>query len=112
MKAALNGGLNFSVLDGWWCEGYDPSHGWTIGQAHAHGDTEAQDREDAESLYRVLADEIVPCFYDRDGDDGLPRAWIARMKKAMAELSPRFGASRLLREYTTVYYRPDVTVSP
>lgn len=112
MKAAMNGGLNFSVPDGWWCEGYDPSHGWTIGEAQAHDDPEVQDREDAESLYRVLQDEIVPCFYDRDPDDGLPRAWIARMKQAMAELSPRFGASRLLRDYTASYYWPDVTVSP
>jgi starch phosphorylase len=104
MKAAINGALNASVLDGWWCEGYNPSHGWTIGQAREYGDPEEQDRDDADSLYRVLCEEIVPCFYDRDGDDGLPHAWIGRMKNAIAELAPRFSASRVLRDYTTSYY--------
>jgi len=104
MKAAINGALNASVLDGWWCEGYDPSHGWTIGQPREYGDPEEQDRDDADSLYRVLSEEIVPCFYERGSDDGLPHEWIARMKKAIAELGPRFSASRVLRDYTTAYY--------
>jgi starch phosphorylase len=104
MKAAINGALNFSVLDGWWCEGYDPSHGWVIGEPRRYEDPESQDREDAESLYAVLEGEIVPCFYDRDPETGLPLAWIARMRRAMADLRPRFGASRLLRDYTTLYY--------
>jgi starch phosphorylase len=104
MKAAINGGLNLSVLDGWWCEGYDPSHGWVIGEAQDYDDAEAQDRDDAESLYRVLSEEVVPCYYSRNGDSGLPNLWIGRMKRAMGTLTPRFSASRLLRDYTTQYY--------
>jgi starch phosphorylase len=104
MKAAVNGGLNLSVLDGWWCEGYDPAHGWVIGEAREYDDAEDQDRDDAESLYRVLAEEIVPCYYARDDETGLPTPWIDRMKRAMGTLTPRFSASRLLRDYTTRYY--------
>jgi starch phosphorylase len=106
MKAAINGGLNLSVLDGWWCEGYDPAHGWVVGEAREYDDAEVQDREDAGSLYRVLSEEIVPCYYSRDGDSGLPGPWIERMKCAMGTLTPRFSASRLLRDYTMEYYRP------
>ena len=106
MKVAINGGLNFSVLDGWWCEGYDPSHGWVIGEPENYSDPETQDAEDADSLYRVLSREIVFCFYDRDPESGLPLRWIERMKKAIATLTPRFSASRLIREYTEKYYLP------
>jgi starch phosphorylase len=103
MKAALNGVLNCSVLDGWWCEGYDPAHGWAIGEAADATDHEQQDRGDADDLYRVLREQIVPCFYDRD-DGGLPREWIRRMKLAMGRLTPRFSASRMVREYAERYY--------
>ena len=106
MKAAINGGLNLSVLDGWWCEGYDPSHGWVVGQAREFEDAEAQDREDAESIYRVLSEEIAPRYYARDKHSGLPAKWIGRMKRAMGTLTPRFSATRLLRDYTTKYYLP------
>jgi len=105
MKAAFNGALNCSVLDGWWCEAYDPSHGWAIGSDGEGLDPDEQDRRDADSLYSTLAGEIVPCFYDRDAD-GLPREWIARMKRAMSLLIPRFSASRMVRQYTERLYFP------
>jgi starch phosphorylase len=105
MKVAANGGLNLSVLDGWWCEGHDPAHGWTIGADGKDADDDRQDGEDAESLYRTLADEVVPAYYERD-DTGLPRAWIGRMKEAIGSLFPRFSASRMVREYTERYYLP------
>ena len=110
MKAAMNGALNISILDGWWCEGYDPAHGWTIGPKERNGSKEDEDRTDAAALYRVLADDVVPCYYDRDAD-GLPRDWIARMKRAIADLTPRFGTSRMVRDYTEHYYlRPTKTI--
>ncbi|TDI46087.1 MAG: alpha-glucan family phosphorylase [Acidobacteria bacterium] len=103
MKAAMNGALNVSVLDGWWHEGYDPAHGWAIGPEQRPGDDAEEDRVDAEALYRVLADEVVPCYYDR-AEDGLPHNWITRMKRAIADLSPRFGTSRMVRDYAERYY--------
>jgi starch phosphorylase len=105
MKAAMNGGLNVSVLDGWWCEGYDPAHGWVIGPQERPGSDEDEDRDDAAALYRVLADEVVPCYYDRDAG-GTPRAWVARMKRAIAQITPRFGTSRMVRDYTEQFYLP------
>ncbi|HKQ61995.1 MAG TPA: alpha-glucan family phosphorylase [Candidatus Polarisedimenticolaceae bacterium] len=105
MKVAMNGGLNCSILDGWWCEGYDAAHGWTIGRADGPEDAASQDREDAESLYATLADAIAPCFYRR-GDDGLPTEWIQRMKRAIALLLPRFSSARMVREYCERYYVP------
>ncbi|HXV77581.1 MAG TPA: alpha-glucan family phosphorylase [Candidatus Polarisedimenticolaceae bacterium] len=104
MKAAFNGGLNCSVLDGWWCEGYDASHGWVIGEP-AGDDEGHQDHVDAESLYRVMREQVVPCFYDRDAT-GLPLAWVARMKRAIGLLTPRFSASRMVRQYGEQYYFP------
>jgi len=101
MKAAFNGGLNCSVLDGWWCEGYDPSHGWAIGE----GEGEQDDRADADALHAVLKEQVVPCFYSRD-EEGLPREWIRRMKLAMGQLIPRFSSSRMVREYTERLYFP------
>ena len=106
MKAAVNGALNVSVLDGWWCEGYDPAHGWAIGEAVDHGGSEARDRSDAQSLLDLLAREVVPTFYRRDPGSGLPRDWIGRMKRAIGQLTPRFSAARMLREYTTAVYLP------
>jgi len=105
MKAAMNGALNVSVLDGWWCEGYDPAHGWAIGPEQGPGDDNEEDRVDAAALYRLLTDEVIPGYYERD-DAGLPREWIARMKRAIADLSPRFGTSRMVREYAERYYLP------
>jgi len=105
MKAALNGALNCSVLDGWWCEGYDPAHGWVIGSGEEHRDHESQDHQDAEALYRVFQEQIIPCYYDRD-EQGLPAGWIERMKLAIGGLSPRFSTSRMVQEYAERYYVP------
>jgi starch phosphorylase len=105
MKAALNGGLNCSVLDGWWCEGYDPSHGWSIGGPASEGEPHVQDDRDADDLYRVLQDEIVPCYYRRNRQ-GLPTEWIARMKQAIGTLSPRFCSQRMVLQYVERFYLP------
>jgi starch phosphorylase len=102
MKVSVNGGLHFSVLDGWWAEGFDPSYGWAIGNAE---EAPGRDADDAASLYQVLEHEIVPCFYRRD-DAGLPAEWILRMKRAIAKLTPRFSGSRMVREYTQKAYLP------
>jgi glycogen phosphorylase len=106
MKVAVNGGLNVSVLDGWWCEGYDPSHGWVIGEPKEYADPAQQDREDAESLYRVLSEEVVSSFYRRDASTGLPTEWIGRMKQAIASLAPRFSTDRMVQGYTRKMYLP------
>ncbi len=105
MKAAANGALNFSILDGWWAEGHDPAHGWAIGADDDAGDAPDQDDRDAGSLYAVLADQIVPSYYRRD-EDGVPREWIGRMKASIATLLPRFSASRMVREYAERFYFP------
>ncbi len=106
MKAAINGGLNLSVLDGWWCEGYADDHGWTVGGAERHHDAAHEDHQDAEALYRVLSEAIVPCFYERDETD-LPREWIRKMKRSMGRLTPRFSSSRMVREYSERFYFPE-----
>jgi starch phosphorylase len=103
MKAAMNGALNLSVLDGWWDEGYDAAHGWAIGENRDYENEDAEDHSDAEAIYRLLRDEIVPCYYDRD-ESGLPVAWIGRMKQAIGRLTPRFSTDRMVREYTENYY--------
>jgi len=102
MKAAVNGGLQLSVLDGWWAEGYDGENGWAIDGAEwqDHG---AQDHAHAAELYRLLEDEIVPEFYDRDGE--VPRAWLRRVKRSMRTLIPQYSARRMLAEYEDRVYR-------
>jgi starch phosphorylase len=104
MKAAMNGVLNISVLDGWWCEGYDTAHGWAIGDAHEL-DSESQDQQDAEALYRLLAESVASEYYRRN-ESGLPVEWLRRMKLAMGSLTPRFSSSRMVREYTEKHYIP------
>ncbi len=106
MKAAANGVLNFSVLDGWWAEAHEPENGWAIGDGTETGDEGAQDREDAASLYRTLADEIVPLYYDRDPASGLPARWIGRMKRSLGTLAPRFSTDRMVRDYAVKAYVP------
>ena len=96
------GGLNVSVLDGWWLEGYDGDNGFAIGDLSEVGDTE-MDQEDSESMYRVLAEEVVPRFYDRD-EQGLPRRWIAMMKRSIETLVPRFSSDRMVAEYVERIY--------
>lgn len=105
MKAALNGALNCSVLDGWWNECYDGRNGWAIGVAHDLDDPAAQDRVDSNALYNLLETEIVPRFYDRS-QGPVPRRWIARMKHSIASLGSFVTAERMLRDYVTTLYEP------
>ncbi len=107
MKVLANGGLNFSILDGWWAEGYDPSVGWSIGNGEEYPpeEWEMQDQIESEALYNVLENDIIPMFYDR-GRDGLPRRWITKVKDSMVKLTPFFNTRRMVREYTDVYYMP------
>jgi len=102
-KVAINGGLNFSVLDGWWLEGYDGDNGFAIGDL-SEVDNDQMDRQDAESMYRVLSEEIIPRFYDRDAE-GLPRQWLAMMKRSIGTLAPRFSSDRMVAEYAERVYR-------
>jgi starch phosphorylase len=107
MKAALNGALNFSILDGWWHEGYNGNNGWAIGGGNELGDAWQQDEADAKSLYDTLENEIVPMYYDRSADD-LPGEWIGRMKESMRTLIPQFSMHRMVKEYTQrLYFPPD-----
>jgi starch phosphorylase len=105
MKVLVNGGINLSELDGWWAEAYTPEVGWALGDGREHGDDPAWDAVEAEALYDLLEREVVPEFYARDGQ-GIPTAWVARMRKSMASLTPRFSANRTVREYTEQHYLP------
>jgi len=105
MKAAQNGVPNMSVLDGWWDEGYEGDNGWAIGTREIDPDEAAQDWRDAQDLYRILEEEIIPTYYQRDGD-GLPRGWLKVMRRAMASALWRFSSTRMLREYTESLYLP------
>jgi starch phosphorylase len=105
MKILVNGGLNLSELDGWWAEAYSPEVGWAIGDGREHGDDPAWDAQEAEALYRILEEEVIPEFYARDAR-GLPARWTARVRESMARLTPMFSANRTVREYTENYYLP------
>ncbi len=105
-KVVLNGGLNLSVLDGWWAEAYDGSNGFAIGPNRAHVDPEQHDRRDSEDLYRVLTDTVIPLYYDDRDADGLPRGWIRRMKRSIRTLGWRFSADRMVMDYTRHCYVP------
>lgn len=105
MKAGCHGCLNLSILDGWWREGYDGTNGFAIGEdAHAES-VEEQDRVDSANLYKVLTQEVIPLFFERDAQ-GIPRKWIQRIRRAMATLVPAFATDRMVKEYTTKYYQP------
>ncbi len=104
-KVVLNGGLNLSVLDGWWAEAYDGSNGFAIGRGEAHSSAEVQDHRDAEALYQVLEEEVIPLYFDRN-HQGLPRTWIARMKRAIRTLGWRFNADRMVMDYVQQCYLP------
>ena len=103
MKVLVNGGLNLSELDGWWAEAYSPEVGWAIGDGREHGDDPAWDAAEADALYGLLEREIVPEFYSRD-EHGIPRAWVARMRESMAQLTPVFSTNRVVRQYTEEHY--------
>ena len=105
MKVVPNGGLNLSVPDGWWAEAYRPGVGWAIGTGLESGPPAHQDQLDAESLYALLQNEVVPLFYSRDAD-GLPRGWIAMMKESIKVLAPAFSGDRMVKQYTECFYLP------
>ncbi len=105
MKAALNGSLNLSILDGWWAEFYDEENGWAIPSADSAGDAAERDKLEAESLYDLIEHQIAPRFYDR-GDDGLPHRWVKSIRHTLATLSPQLSADRMVREYVERLYRP------
>jgi glycogen phosphorylase len=104
-KVVLNGGLNFSILDGWWAEAYDGLNGFAIGTGRTHSDMAVHDARDGEDLYRVLREEVIPLYYQRDRD-GLPRGWITRMKRTIRTLGWRFNADRMVMDYTLKCYVP------
>ena len=104
-KVVLNGGLNLSVLDGWWAEAYDGLNGFGIGAGRTHSNMDMHDSRDRDDLYRVLREEVVPLFYQRDRD-GLPRGWIKRMKRTIRTLGWRFNANRMVMDYTLKCYVP------
>jgi starch phosphorylase len=102
-KVAMNGGLNLSVLDGWWLEGYDGSNGFAIGNSVDGAEIADVDASDAESLYQQLEQQVVPLYYDRDGGD-LPRKWISMMKNSITTLVPAFNSDRMVEEYARRIY--------
>jgi len=104
-KAALNGVPNLSMLDGWWQEGYDGANGWAITASTDIGNPEGQDAQDAERLYLILEQDIIPLFYARDRD-GIPRGWLQVIKDAIRTIAPRFSASRMVKEYMELMYGP------
>ena len=104
-KIVLNGGLNLSILDGWWAEAYDGVNGFAIGMGETHTSVDVHDARDGESLLAVLRDVVVPLYYNRDRD-GLPREWIARVKRAIRTLGWRFSADRMVKDYLLKTYIP------
>lgn len=103
-KAALNGIPNLSILDGWWVEGYNGANGWAIGKASDLATQEEQDAVDADSLYQLIEDEVVPLYYERDLD-GVPRGWIDIMRESIRSNAPRFSSRRMLKEYSALYVK-------
>jgi starch phosphorylase len=105
MKLLANGGLNLSVLDGWWAEGYDREVGWAIGRGEDYNNDDYQDAVESDALYNLLETDVVPLFYERDQED-LPRRWIAKMKASMRRLCPVFSTNRMVTEYAERFYIP------
>jgi starch phosphorylase len=104
MKAACNGVLNFSVLDGWWDEAYDLKNGWAIGNREAYTDKKYQDEVESKAIYSILEKDIIPLFYER-GSDGLPREWIRMMKHSLTSIASRYNTSRMVKEYFNKFYK-------
>lgn len=107
MKVVANGGLNFSVLDGWWDEGFDPEVGWKIGNGEEYNDPDYQDEVESRQLYTTLESQIIQLFYSR-GEDGLPREWIYRVKNSIKKLAPYFNTHRMVQEYFENYYKSSI----
>ena len=105
MKAAINGALNFSVLDGWWREVYNGENGWAIGEDVTGDNSPEQDKKDADQLYNVLENEIIPLFYNRNPKE-ISRAWIGRMKSSLKTIIPQFSTRRMVKEYVERLYDP------
>ena len=105
MKVADNGGLNLSILDGWWAEGFTPENGWSIGQGESYDDLDYQNTVESQALYDLLEKEIIPLFYDR-GSDKMPRGWLKKMKATMRQLAPVYNTNRMVRQYAESYYAP------
>jgi starch phosphorylase len=103
MKVLIHGGLNLSILDGWWREAFNGRNGWAIGDDSSPGDVEAQDEQDFENLLGVLSREVIPEFYERD-EHGIPRKWLKRVRNSMRTLLPLFSTDRMLAEYVRKYY--------
>ena len=110
MKASINGGINLSIGDGWWAEGYTGSNGWLI-DGGCTGDAEAMDAADAEALYRLLEEEVVPAFYERDAHD-VPVRWVRLVKEAIRTVMPRFSARRMGKQYAEQMYTPALEAIP
>jgi starch phosphorylase len=105
-KAALNGVVNFSILDGWWREGYNGQNGWAIGKDVDYDYTEEQDVADAASLYNILENEIIPLYYRLRSSDGLPGEWLGRVKNSIRTIGPQFSTRRMVKEYVDRFYIP------
>jgi starch phosphorylase len=105
MKVLVNGGINLSELDGWWAEAFTPEVGWALGDVQEHGDDLAWDAREAETLYELLENEVIPEYYARD-KQGIPVKWVQRVRDSMAQLTPYFSANRTVREYTEQHYIP------
>jgi len=105
MKVLVNGGINVSELDGWWAETYTPEVGWALGDGGEHDEDPAWDHAEAEALYDLLEREVIPAFYARN-EQGIPTAWVRRVRESMARLTPRFSTNRVVREYTEQGYLP------
>ncbi len=103
MKAGCHGCLNFSILDGWWREGYDSTNGFAIGEDSQPANVEEQDRVDSANLYKTLTEQVIPLYFERDAN-GIPRKWIQRIRRAMTTLVPQFTTDRMVKEYTRKYY--------
>ena len=108
MKVLVNGGINLSELDGWWAEAYKPEVGWALGDGQEHDHDPAWDAVESDALYNLLEREVIPQFYSRD-QNGIPKAWVRKMRESMAQLTPRFSADRAVREYTEQHYLPAAT---
>jgi starch phosphorylase len=105
MKAAINGTLNLSVLDGWWVEGFNGRNGWAFGSPNGSDDHESEDRDDSAALYRLLEDEVTLLFYDRD-ENGMPLAWTEMMREAIISTLVAFSSHRMVAEYANLAYFP------